>query len=28
MRLPDNGRLGVPNINIDALLNFMLEDVL
>jgi predicted YcjX-like family ATPase len=28
MRLPDGGRLGVPNINIDALLTFLLEDVL
>jgi len=28
MRLPDNGRLGVPNINMDAVLNFLLEDVL
>ena len=28
MRLPDGGRFGVPNINIDALLTFLLEDVL
>ncbi len=28
MRLPDGGRLGVPNIGIDALLAFILEDVL
>ena len=28
MRLPDGGRLGVPNIGIDALLDFLLEDVL
>lgn len=28
MRLPDGGRLGVPNINLDALLGFLLEDVL
>jgi hypothetical protein len=27
MRLPEGGRLGVPNIGIDALLNFLLEDV-
>ncbi len=28
MRLPDGGRLGVPNIGLDALLGFLLEDVL
>ncbi len=28
MRLPDGGRSGVPNINIDAVLAFILEDVL
>ncbi len=28
MRLPDGGRLGVPNIGLDALLAFLLEDVL
>ncbi len=28
MRLPDGGRMGVPNIGLDALLDFMLEDVL
>jgi predicted YcjX-like family ATPase len=27
MRLPDGGRLGVPNIGLDTLLNFLLEDV-
>jgi predicted YcjX-like family ATPase len=28
MRLPEGGRLGVPNIGLDALMAFMLEDVL
>jgi predicted YcjX-like family ATPase len=28
MRLPDGGRMGVPNIGLDALLGFLLEDVL
>jgi predicted YcjX-like family ATPase len=28
MRLPDGGRMGVPNIGLDALLAFLLEDVL
>jgi predicted YcjX-like family ATPase len=28
MRLPDGGSLGVPNIGLDALVDFMLEDVL
>jgi predicted YcjX-like family ATPase len=28
MRLPDGGRNGVPNIGLDALLNFLTEDVL
>jgi len=28
MRLPDGGRLGVPNIGLEALLAFILEDVL
>jgi predicted YcjX-like family ATPase len=28
MRLPDGGRLGVPNIGMDAVLNFLLQDVL
>lgn len=28
MRLPDGGRLGVPNIGLDALMAFLLEDVL
>ncbi len=28
MALPDGGRLGVPNIGLDALLEFLLEDVL
>jgi uncharacterized protein len=28
MRLPEAGRLGVPNIGIDALLGFLLEDLL
>ena len=28
MRLPDGGRLGVPNINLDALLAFLLRDEL
>jgi len=28
MRLPEGGRLGVPNINMDALLTFLLSDVL
>jgi hypothetical protein len=28
MRLPDGGRFGVPNIGLDALLKFLLEDVL
>ncbi len=28
MRLPDGGRLGVPNIGLDTLLAFLLEDVL
>ena len=28
MRLPDGGRFGVPNIGLDALLTFLLEDVL
>jgi predicted YcjX-like family ATPase len=28
MRLPEAGRLGVPNIGLDALMTFMLEDVL
>jgi predicted YcjX-like family ATPase len=27
MRLPDGGRMGVPNIGLDALLAFLLEDV-
>ena len=27
MRLPDGGRLGVPNVGLDALLAFLLEDV-
>jgi hypothetical protein len=27
MQLPDGGRLGVPNIGLDALLAFLLEDV-
>ncbi len=28
MRLPEGGRLGVPNVGLDALLGFLLEDVL
>ncbi len=28
MRLPDGGRFGIPNIGMDALLDFLLEDVL
>jgi predicted YcjX-like family ATPase len=28
MRLPDGGRMGVPNIGLDTLLGFLLEDVL
>jgi len=28
MKLPDGGRMGVPNIGLDALLAFLLEDVL
>jgi predicted YcjX-like family ATPase len=28
MRLPEGGRMGVPNIGLDALLGFLLEDVL
>jgi predicted YcjX-like family ATPase len=28
MQLPDGGRMGVPNIGLDALLGFLLEDVL
>jgi len=27
VRLPEGGRLGVPNINMDALLRFLLSDV-
>jgi hypothetical protein len=28
MRLPDGGRLGVPNIGMEAVLNFLIADTL